>query len=81
MTGCGPAARCAIGALLSTALAAQLAPPTMSLADLLLIGIAVARLAVQLADVTWQDLRDTAITPWQRAGSVVRWAADTIWEL
>ena len=29
-----------IGALLSTALAAQLAPPTMSLADILLLGIA-----------------------------------------
>lgn len=70
-----------IGALLSTALAAQLAPPTMSLADILLIGIAVARLAVQLADVTWQDLRDTAVTLWQGAGSVVRWAADTIWAL
>ncbi|MYD86393.1 MAG: hypothetical protein F4018_08545 [Acidobacteria bacterium] len=70
-----------IGGLLSAALAAQVAAPTMSLAEVLLVGVAVIRLAVQLGDVTWQDLRDTAITLWQQAGSVVRWVADTIRDL
>ena len=70
-----------IGGLLSAALAAQVAAPTMSLAEVLLVGVAVIRLAVQLGDVTWQDLRDTAITLWQRAGNVVRWAAASIRDL
>lgn len=72
-----------IGGLIGAALAAHLAPPTMSLADILLIGVAVTRLAVQLGDVTWQDLVNTFTELARRAGSVAQWAAETIrrlWE-
>ena len=72
-----------IGGLISAALAAQLAPPTMSLAEALLIGVAVVRLALQLGNVTWQDLVNTFTELARRAGNVVRWAGETIsrlWE-
>ena len=66
-----------IGGLISATLAAQLAPPTMSLADILLVGIAISRLAIQLTDMRWQDVIDASTELARRAGSLLQWAAET----
>ena len=72
-----------IGALIVPALTAQLAPlvaaiapPTLSLADSILIVLAIARVAIQLTGVTWEDVVETVTYLARRFGSAIRWAAN-----
>ena len=65
-----------IAGLMSAALAAHLAPPTMSLTDVILIGVAVTRLAIQVGSTRWEDLVENVTELARRFGGLLRWAAE-----